>query len=49
MPNPVIPFDNSYARELPGDEPAYAQVDGLLGALLNENSVSRLSNLLTLP
>ena len=42
-------YRGAYARELPGDEPAYAQVDGLLGALLNENSVSRLSNLLTLP
>lgn len=42
-------YRGAYARELPGAEPTYAQVDGLLGALLNEDSVTRLSNLLTLP
>lgn len=42
-------YRGAYARELPKGEPTYAQVDGLLGALLNEESVTRLSNLLTLP
>lgn len=41
-------YRGAYARELPA-EPAYAQVDKLLGALLNEDSLTRLSNLLTLP